>query len=330
MDRPVSIDVEDCGDHRHVTISGPHFALGQLMERSEFDSPYSTGLLESLARLKVGHLWDEIQRLDNPSYIERPLFHMFERFGVALSGKQVLDCGSGAGASSILLARHGAAEVCGIDLVAECVEVARTRVEEEGLSEKVSFVWLEDSSRVPDPDGAYDVVVANALVEHIPPAARAAHLKEWWRLLRPGGFLFIRETPNRVWPKDGHTTGLWWVPYMPLRLARRYAVLRSPRVDATDSIEDLIVAGIRGASYWEIVRPLRGPTLIEWNRRLGGDVEAYFGFSLAQPGEGMAKRFVKRWLRESLVALDRVVLRPARVPACALLPYLTLCFQKST
>lgn len=328
MDKPVSIDIQECGDHRHVQIIGAHYVLGRLREQSEFDSRYSRRLLERLAQLKGGHLWDEIQRLENPDYIERPLSFMFEHFRVMVRGKTVLDCGSGAGASSILLTRHGAAHVCGVDVVAECVEVARLRAAEEGCAERVTFLHLEDAPHVPRADGSFDIVLANALLEHIPPPARTAHLREWWRLLQPGGYLFIRETPNRLWPKDGHTTGLWWVPYMPLPLARRYAIPRSPRVSAADSLEDLLVAGIRGASYWEIVRPLRGPELIEWNRRLGGDVEAYFHFSLAQPGEGKAKRAAKRLLRASLKALERLLLKPLSIPACALLPYLTVCLQK--
>jgi hypothetical protein len=113
-----------------------------------------------------------------------------------------------------------------------------------------------------------------------------------------------------------------------LPLARRYAIARSPRVSSNDSIDDLVVGGIRGATYWEITRPLRGDGLIECNRLLGGDVEAYFAFSLAQPGEGRGKRFAKRTLRDSLMALERLVLKPLGIPACALLPYLTVCLQK--
>lgn len=328
MDTPVAIVIEDRGDYRHVRISGPHYVLGQRRELSEFDSRYSHELLEKLARLKGGHLWDEMQRLDNPDYIERPLVFMFDHFGVAVAGAEVLDCGSGAGASSILLARHGAAHVCGVDVVAGCVDVARQRAAEEGCADRVTFVHLEDPPHVPRADGSFDIVLANALLEHILPPARVAHLREWWRLLRPGGHLFIRETPNRFWPKDGHTTGLWWVPYMPLPLARRYAIRRSPRVSADDSIQDLLVAGIRGASYGEIVHPLRGPELIEWNRLRGGDIEAYFYFSLAQPGEGRARQAAKVLLRAALGAVERLLLKPLGIPACVMLPYLTVCLQK--
>jgi len=328
MDKPVSITIQEHGDHRHVQIVGAHYVLGELRAQSEFDSHYSRELLERLAHLKRGHLWDEIQRLENPNYIERPLISTFERFGIMIRGKRMLDCGCGAGASSILLARHGAAHVLGVDVSAECVEVARLRAMEEGCADRVSFLPLDDPPRVPQPDGSFDIVLANALLEHIPPAGRPAHLREWWRLLRPGGFLLIRETPNRLWPKDGHTTGLWWVPYMPLPLARRYAILRSPRVSEADSLEDLLVAGIRGATYWEIVRSLRGPELIECNRRQGGDIEAYFRLSLAQPGEGKAKRAAKRLLRISLKAAERLFLKPLGIPPCALLPYLTVCLRK--
>ena len=39
------------------------------------------------------------------------------------------------------------------------------------------------------------------------------------RVLRPGGFLFVYESPNRLWPVDHHTTGLPLLPYLPPGLA---------------------------------------------------------------------------------------------------------------
>jgi 2-polyprenyl-3-methyl-5-hydroxy-6-metoxy-1,4-benzoquinol methylase len=328
MDVPVSIVVQDQGHSRHVTIFGPHYVMGQRREYGEFESHYSKELLERLGRLKGGHLRDEILRLEDPAYIETPLREMLNHFGVDLTGKRVLDCGSGVGASSILLSGLGAEQVDGIDVLGECVQAARQRVAEEGLSGSITFQLLMAGDSIPLPDATYDVVMANALIEHIPPQSRAGFLREWWRLLRPGGYLLIRDTPNSLWPKDGHTTGLWWVPYMPLGMARRYAIARSPRVDEADSVEDLIVGGISGASYWEIAIPLKGWGLVEMNRRLGGDVQAYFRLSLAQAGEGGAKQALKRAVRDGLSLLERWLLKPLGIPGAALLPYLTLCFQK--
>jgi len=328
MDAAVSIVVQDLGDSRQVTVSGPHYVMGQRQEFTQFESHYSLPLLERLGRLKGGHLRDEILRLEEPAYIEVPLREMLDHYGVDLAGKRVLDCGSGVGASSVLLCRLGAQQVDGIDVVDECVQVARMRVAEEGCAQSIEFRLVNASSSVPLPNESYDVVMANALIEHILPESRAGLLREWWRLLRPGGYLLIRDTPNRLWPKDGHTTGLWWVPYMPLRMARRYAIARSPRVDKNDSLDDLIVGGIRGASYGEIAKPLRELGVVELNHRLGGDVQAYFRLSLAQAGEGDTKQAVKRVLCGGLSLLERWMLRPLGIPGAALLPYLTLCLQK--
>jgi len=324
---PVDIEIQDRGDHRHVITKGPHYVAGQLVTHSEFDTLYSADLLRKLVVAKGAYLHDEVQRLTNPDYIRRPILKALERFGVDLHGKRVLDPGCGPGSSSIILAEAGAAEVVGVDVVAGYLDVARHRVAEHNLADRVRFHLLEHPPHLPFPDASLDVVFANALLEHIPPQQRAPHLQEWWRLLKPGGYLLLRETPNRLWPRDGHTTGLWLVPYMPLRLARWVAVRFSDRVGPGDSIEDLIVAGIRGATYWEVLRALPKGEVEELNLRVNDDIEAYFAFSLAQADPPL-KRGVKRALKQGFEALHKIVLRPLGIPGAAVLPYLTLAFRK--
>ena len=64
--------------------------------------------------------------------------------GIDLSGKRVLDIGSGLGGVDILLATtHGAAAVVGIDVESQLVESARALIAAKGLTERVTFQLVE-------------------------------------------------------------------------------------------------------------------------------------------------------------------------------------------
>ncbi len=327
MTEPVTVRIEERNGLRHVVIEGRQFGFGGVVHHSEFTTAYTRELLEMILAAK-GAAWlrDEIARAEDPDYIQRPLGRVIERF-VPIADRVVLDFGCGCGASSIALARLGAARVYGVEPDATFAEIARRRVEESGLDERVRIHHVPDTTHLPLPDGAMDLAVCNAVLEHIPPQRRAAHLREIWRTLRPGGHLIVAETPNRLWPKDHHTTGLWWVPYMPLGLAWRYARWRSDRIRPEQTAEDLVADGIRGVTYWEIRRVLGGDAVC-LNVERGDDIAAYARASLARPGQSPARRAAKVLVWGAARAVERAVLRPLRVPGTALLPELTLCFRK--
>lgn len=55
-----------------------------------------------------------------------------------------------------------------------------------------------DGSRMPFADGAFDTVLSDNVVEHIPGPALGAHLREVVRILRPDG-RYAFHTPNRIY-----------------------------------------------------------------------------------------------------------------------------------
>jgi hypothetical protein len=63
----------------------------------------------------------------------------------------------------------------------------------------------------------------------------------------------INETPNKYFPKDVHTTHLWFNQYLPSDIARRRAVQRG-RFDANRT--DWASSGWRGLGFYELVEPL--------------------------------------------------------------------------
>ena len=64
----------------------------------------------------------------------------------------------------------------------------------------------------------YDIISCNAVLEHISPEDRIFYLKELDRALKPGGYFIISDTPNKLWIKEGHTTGLFFLNFLPFKL----------------------------------------------------------------------------------------------------------------
>ncbi|MFC6083478.1 methyltransferase domain-containing protein [Sphaerisporangium aureirubrum] len=104
-------------------------------------------------------------------------------------GDRVLDVGCGTGYLTRLVApRVGpGGRVTGLDASAPMIEYARRRAPGD-----CSYV-VGEGQDMPLPDSSFDVVVSSFAVHHIPASARAATVREMFRVLRPGGRLLIAE-----------------------------------------------------------------------------------------------------------------------------------------
>lgn len=104
---------------------------------------------------------------------------------------RVLDVGVGTALIPIeLCARATGVEVVGIDLAEHMLAVARRNVERRGMSGRIELERV-DAKAMPYADGAFAAVVSNSIVHHIPEPR--AVMKEMWRVLAPGGLLFVRD-----------------------------------------------------------------------------------------------------------------------------------------
>lgn len=103
----------------------------------------------------------------------------------------VLDAGTGTGHIPIELCqqRHDVS-VLAVDLSEAMLNLARANVESAGLSSRIQ-IETADCKALPLEDGAADVVMSNSLIHHIPDPLPA--LAEFWRIVRSGGLLFVRD-----------------------------------------------------------------------------------------------------------------------------------------
>ena len=107
------------------------------------------------------------------------------------ASSEVLEVASGSGGPALFMAATTGCRVTGVDLhedgVAAGIEAARAR----GLSERVRFVCADARQPLPFEDGVFDAVICVDSINHL--YERAAALRDWHRLVRPGGRLLFTD-----------------------------------------------------------------------------------------------------------------------------------------
>jgi SAM-dependent methyltransferase len=104
---------------------------------------------------------------------------------------RVLDVGTGTALIPIELAqRDFACHITAIDLAEEMLKLAVQNIARAGL-DLVITAELVDAKGLPYPDAAFDAVISNSIMHHIPRPRDT--LAEMLRVLHPGGVLFVRD-----------------------------------------------------------------------------------------------------------------------------------------
>jgi ubiquinone/menaquinone biosynthesis C-methylase UbiE len=251
-----SVYIEESRDGKHrisVEQTGDLFVPVRTWETA-----YSMDLIEHVMRVKgPAYLCDEIMRDEDPLYVQHSFFwsilsYMEEN---AFAGQRVLDFGSGSGSSSMVLARMlpSTVKIVGVELVPELIELARHRAQFYGVDDRVSFNQSPDPNSLPIDIGQFDYIICSAVYEHLLPGERQTVLPLLWAHLRPGGVIFLDQTPYRCFPIEMHTTGLALINYLPDRLTLACARRFSKRVSPDASWSELLRKGIRGGTTREIL-----------------------------------------------------------------------------
>lgn len=234
-----------------------------------------------------------------------------------LAAQRILDFGCGTGATTAALARL-CWQVCAYDINTESLGICTHRIKEHGFQQRVTFYSgaLSDLKALA---GTFDIILMNGVLEHIPASRdgmRQTVLQAAFNLLKPSGYLFINDTPNRILPFDGHSTQLWWIPWTKpgSEWAYKRAVAKG-RHSSVPTISDgplgLEEAGAWGITYWELKRCLKGVSFECVNTLRGHDRHIFY----VRPAQW--KRTVFEWI------MYHFAVRLFHVPMTAFFPSIT-------
>jgi 2-polyprenyl-3-methyl-5-hydroxy-6-metoxy-1,4-benzoquinol methylase len=209
-----------------------------------------------------GFCWlcDHIARDEDSAMVEKDLSLALFSFvpKEEFRERRLLDFGCGSGASTAVLGRLlPNTEIVGIELNANLLRVASARMAHHGI-QNVRFASSPSGTRLPENLGSFDFIVFSAVYEHLLPQERDELMPLVWSSLRPGGVLFINQTPHRYFPIDLHSSGLPIVNYLPDRLAH-WAVVRFAKrgeLNRSPVWEEHLRGGVRGATEAEILMKL--------------------------------------------------------------------------
>ena len=118
--------------------------------------------------------------------------HNFDRH----HGVTYLEYGVGAGSDCLSALRRGN-YVYATDIVPENVKVATKNVEEAKYSDHCTVLLLEESARIPLPSESIDVINCHGTLHHIKDPEPV--LREFYRLLKPGGMLYCMLYSEVMW-----------------------------------------------------------------------------------------------------------------------------------
>ncbi len=302
----------DRGDRRVLAVNG-----------REYETRYSERVVRMLIQRKGPRRappYFSYKETRGPHFLG-PLFRNLR--GRGAKDLSVLEVGCSFGHLTEYLAEQPeVAAIVTFDTDPAFVAITRAKVEELGLRavREVAHFSNDATRRLPYGDGAFDLVLAVGVVEHLSSRNRRAQVDEYYRVLAPGGHIAILDTPNRLFPLETHSVGLPLVQWLPPRLAYRYArAIRRGKFQAVP-YEEFVADGTgwRNATLGECL-PSSG-----WAGLEDVTEEAGYGWHFFRD---TARSRTRRVLLPFFAVLCGA-LRALGQPPSLCLPYLNLLFRK--
>lgn len=145
----------------------------------------------------VASRWWDLEGEFKPLHRINPLrLNYIQQRADGVFGKKILDVGCGGGILAESMAREGA-EVTGLDMGAEPLQVARLHSLETGI--KVTYVQETVEQHADEHAGPYDIVTCMEMLEHVPDPRSV--VLACAKLVKPGGHVFFStiNRNNKAW-----------------------------------------------------------------------------------------------------------------------------------
>ena len=120
-----------------------------------------------------------------------------------LDKPRILDIGCGSGVPTVELARLSNGEVIGIDIDQDMLDVLGGKLDKAGLSNRVKVI-NRSLFDMEFPDESFDVIWAEGSINVI---GFEKGLRQWKRLLKPGGFMVVHDERGDVGEKLEQISG---------------------------------------------------------------------------------------------------------------------------
>jgi SAM-dependent methyltransferase len=166
--------------------------------------------------------------------------------GLDTAWNRVLDFGCGAGRLSQALAEH-ADQVVGVDVSPPMLDTARALDRTDG---RCVFVLSEDPDLRAFPDGSFDLVVTERVLQHLPRPVLERYLAEFVRVLRPGGVAWLHVPTRPLWTFRGM---VWRFAPGPLVRRAQQMLLRYPAPMRMTGVPEARMAALVGAAGARVV-----------------------------------------------------------------------------
>ena len=161
----------------------------------------------------------------------------------------VLEVGPGPGYLGLeWLKQTNATRLTGLDISPDMIALARRNAAEYGLEERVEYIESSGAG-MPFPDGGFDGVFSNGSLHEWADVAQT--LSEMWRVLRPGGRLFLSDLRRDMLPP------IKWFMWLATRpTAIRPGLVTSVRASYTPAEAEDIMRGSHFPAFTVDANPM--------------------------------------------------------------------------
>jgi len=222
-------------------------------DAKEFMGSLRNETIESYNQFWGGDSSLDLKRFYLSSNVNKQIVDYCIGRNIDVKGKHLLEFGCRLGSSFLSWLSMDCEKITAIDIDEKALNLSKKIYNDLG-HHNIDYRISRSYDNIPIKKEEFDIVSCNAVIEHISPAHRPYYIRELSKSVKIGGYFIVSATPNRLWYKEGHTTGVWFLNYLPFKLKCSIGSKTKKwkgKLKSKD-YEKWIEQGIVGATYKEI------------------------------------------------------------------------------